>query len=54
MRADSNVIVLNARAARHIFKGANPIGQTTAWMSSPATKVTVIGVVQDSSRGNLR
>ncbi len=50
----ANVVVLNARAARHIFKGANPIGQTTAWMSSPGTPLTVIGVVEDSSRESLR
>jgi predicted permease len=54
MRADSNVVVLNARAARHIFKGANPVGQTTAWLSAPHTQLTVIGVVEDSSRGSLR
>ena len=54
MRADSDVVVLNARAARHIFKGANPLGQTTAWMSAPDRKLTVIGVVEDSSRENLR
>ena len=54
MRADSDVVVLNARAARHIFKGANPLGQTTSWMSAPDRKLTVIGVVEDSSRENLR
>jgi predicted permease len=50
----ANVVVLNARAARHIFKGANPIGQTTAWMSAQDTPLTVVGVVEDSSRESLR
>jgi predicted permease len=49
-----NVVVLNARAARHIFKGADPIGQTMAWMSAPETLLQVVGVVEDSSRENLR
>ncbi len=54
VRTGANVVVLNARAARHIFKGANPIGQTTAWLSSPGTPLTVIGVVEDSSRDSPR
>jgi predicted permease len=54
MRGDGRVAVLNARAARHIFKDANPVGQTIAWMSAPSVPVEVIGIVEDTSRDNLR
>jgi predicted permease len=51
---DANVVVLSAGAARHIFNGENPIGRTMRWMASPETPHTVIGIVEDSSRANLR
>ena len=51
---DGNVVILNARAARHIFKDVSPIGRRIAWRSSPDTPVEVIGVVEDTSRNSLR
>ena len=48
------VVILNERAARHIFKTDNPVGQSIEWMSSRGQRVEVVGIVEDTSLANLR
>ena len=48
------VAIINERTARYVFGDANPIGRSIEWASSPGRPVEIVGVVEDTSRENLR
>jgi predicted permease len=54
MAMGRRLAILNERTVRDIFKAADPIGRTIAWLSAPGHAFEIIGVVEDTRVETLR
>src|SRR5438105_5641939 len=48
------VAVLNETAARHYFRGVNPLGKRFAWWPTDPKNIEIVGVVKDAKYDNLK